>query len=264
MEAILGSWRIEVRRIPPTQQELARMYDRAAAHWHRSMRRLGYGRAYVALLAELERAGELGRVARGEVLDCGVGTGAFSLALAGAGVRPVRLHGVDIAPRMLEEARRVLGAAGLEVALRHHDLRDLPFGDDRFAMVMCAHALEHLPDPGAGLREMVRVLRPGAPLVLVATRRGPLGTCLRLRWRNACLDPAALEEAARGAGLESVRLLPLRAGPPWCGGSSIALVGRKADHSTRSAVEGSSAAARRAGSHAAAVATTSRNATTAP
>jgi demethylmenaquinone methyltransferase/2-methoxy-6-polyprenyl-1,4-benzoquinol methylase len=229
MEATIGSWRIEVQRIPLSQPELVGMYDRAATHWHRSVHRLGYGRAYAALLASLEREGELDGIATGEVLDCGIGTGALSLALAEAGPRPARLHGIDTAPRMLEEARRNLRRAGLDAGLQLRDVRDLPFDDGRFAMVMCAHTLEHLPDPEAGLREMLRVLRPGALLLLIATRRGVVGACMHLRWRNACLRPSALERMATGVGLAEVRILPLDGAPRGCGGSSLVLLGRKPD-----------------------------------
>jgi demethylmenaquinone methyltransferase/2-methoxy-6-polyprenyl-1,4-benzoquinol methylase len=232
MEATIGSWRIEVQRIPLTQPELVGMYDRAATRWHRSVRRLGYGRAYATLLAKLGRGGELDGIATGEVLDCGIGTGALSLALAEAGLRPARLHGIDTAPRMLEEARRVLQGAGLNAGLQRRDMRELPFDDGRFALVMCAHALEHLPDPEAGLQEMFRVLRPGALLLLIATRRGVLGACVHLRWRNACLRPSAMERMAAGVGLTRVRVFPLDGAPRGCGGSSLVLVGRKPDGRT--------------------------------
>jgi demethylmenaquinone methyltransferase/2-methoxy-6-polyprenyl-1,4-benzoquinol methylase len=231
MEATIGSWRVTVQRIPLTKQELVGMYDRAAAHWHDSVRRLGYGRAYARLLADLGRGGELEGVSGGQVLDCGIGTGAFSVALADAGVRPARVYGIDLAPRMLEEARRVLDVAGVNAVLQRHDLRELPFEADRFSMAMCAHALEHLPDPEAGLREMVRILRPGAPLVVVATRRGVLGACLHLRWRNACFSAPALEAMAARVGLTEVRVFPLSAEPSWCRSSSLVLVGRKSARS---------------------------------
>ncbi len=37
------------------------------------------------------------------------------------------------------------------------DLRDLPFEDDRFDLVLCTEVLEHLPEPREALRELARV-----------------------------------------------------------------------------------------------------------
>jgi len=37
------------------------------------------------------------------------------------------------------------------------DLREMPYGDDSFDLVMCLEVLEHLPDPHSGLRELRRV-----------------------------------------------------------------------------------------------------------
>jgi ubiquinone/menaquinone biosynthesis C-methylase UbiE len=37
------------------------------------------------------------------------------------------------------------------------DLREMPYGDDRFDLVMCLEVLEHLPDPHKGLCELRRV-----------------------------------------------------------------------------------------------------------
>lgn len=41
------------------------------------------------------------------------------------------------------------------------DIADLPFADDEFEFVYCAHVLEHVPDPIAACRELMRVGRRG-------------------------------------------------------------------------------------------------------
>ena len=41
------------------------------------------------------------------------------------------------------------------------DVHDLPVADGTFDSVVSSHVIEHLVDPVAALREMVRVLRPG-------------------------------------------------------------------------------------------------------
>jgi 2-polyprenyl-3-methyl-5-hydroxy-6-metoxy-1,4-benzoquinol methylase len=52
-----------------------------------------------------------------------------------------------------EPRRKVEGGVLLNVG----DLREMPYGDDSFDLVMCLEVLEHLPDPHRGLRELRRV-----------------------------------------------------------------------------------------------------------
>ena len=45
------------------------------------------------------------------------------------------------------------------------DLQNIPFSDETFDIVICNHMLEHVDDPVAALRELRRVLKPGAKLI---------------------------------------------------------------------------------------------------
>ena len=148
-----GSWQLSVQRLAFSSPEITRLYDRAAPRWGRTLDRLGYPGAYETLLRRVlseEAPGVTGAQLR--VMDCGVGTGALSCALARVLPAPFKLDAIDISPRMLERASSSLRDTALEVSLRHGDVRKLPYGDGVFDLVMIAHVLEHLVDPSVALR----------------------------------------------------------------------------------------------------------------
>jgi ubiquinone/menaquinone biosynthesis C-methylase UbiE len=230
MDLAIGTWHISIRRFPLSDAELAAMYDDAARAWTTKLTHGGYAQAYADLFARLPVSERLDYLQDGgRVLDCGIGSGALSLALTESVGTQLRLDGVDIAPRMLREASEALRQAGVQAQMHHHDARDdLPFADATFDLVMSAHLLEHLADPRAALGEMARVLRPGAPLVAVVTGRGVRDNLLRLKWRYSSIRPARLAHWIEEAGLTEVRTYEVvgRAGaaPHWLG---IACVGLK-------------------------------------
>ncbi len=223
-----GSWRLSLQRRALSATQLSRYYDGAAPGWSRTLDRLGFPTAYETLLRRLlneEAPGVTGAPFR--VLDCGVGTGALSCALARVSPVPFELDGIDISARMLERAGSRLRDAGLAATLRQGDVRALPFDDGVFDLVMSAHVLEHLVDPSVALREMVRVLKPGGLLVACLTRRSALGMVVHLKWRTHRVTPAQAEAWLRDAGLEDARCLSFD-DRGLCRQLSVACVGRKA------------------------------------
>jgi predicted SAM-dependent methyltransferase len=47
------------------------------------------------------------------------------------------------------------------LAMVKMDLTDIQYPDNSFDVILCSHVLEHIPDDGAAMREMYRVLKPG-------------------------------------------------------------------------------------------------------
>jgi ubiquinone/menaquinone biosynthesis C-methylase UbiE len=102
-----------------------------------------------------------------DVLDVGCGTGSLSALLAEAGHR---VTGVDLSPRMLQQARAKLDAAGLRGRFLVGDAAAPPTGDEQFDVLLSRHLVWTLPDPQAALRVWVSRLRPGGALILAEGR----------------------------------------------------------------------------------------------
>ena len=110
-------------------------------------------------LARYEWAGGLAPGRR--VLDAGCGTGYGAEMLAAAGAASVM--GVDSAAAVVEAAR---ARAGGRLAFERADVARLPCDDGSFDLVTCFEVIEHVPDPGAVLGELRRVLAPGGVLAI--------------------------------------------------------------------------------------------------
>ena len=97
-------------------------------------------------------------------LDVGCGPGSISVGLAQA-IAPGELRGIDVAPSQVEEAARAAAERGLNNAeFSVADAAALPFEDGRFDIVHCSDTLAFIPDVGAALNEIKRVLKPGGVL----------------------------------------------------------------------------------------------------
>lgn len=228
MQVQILTWQLSVKRVRPTTEELVAKYNVIAHQWQQRIQRLGYDQVYARLFASLydDLHNNFARHSTISVLDCGVGSGALSAALYKSGHDKLTLQGVDTSPAMASAARKHLAQQGVPMRIQVQDLRSLPYDDNAFGMVMAAHTIEHLPQPQVGIREMVRVLRPGAPLLIVTTRPDLLGALINLQWGLTCLEETVLVKALVSAGLHDVQPVPF-GGPLWCRYMSYALIGWK-------------------------------------
>jgi len=101
------------------------------------------------------------------VLDVACGGGIVVCAFA-PHVRSAT--GIDMTPAMLEQARTLAADKGLSnVTWRQGDVTSLPYDDATFSIVVTRYSFHHFLDPGAALREMIRVCAPGGHIVVIDT-----------------------------------------------------------------------------------------------
>jgi SAM-dependent methyltransferase len=74
--------------------------------------------------------------------------------------------GVDLAPALIEAARKNAAAQGLQVRFQTGDAEALPYQDASFDVVCSAIGTQFAPDHRAVARELGRVCRPGGRLGL--------------------------------------------------------------------------------------------------
>ena len=117
-------------------------------------------------LGTLERRKD-GRPPR--ILEVGIGTGAnlpWIRRETPAGL-DAEVWGVDLSEGMIAECRRRVAKARTTLSLVMADAHSLPFPNGCFDRVIDVGGIGGYADPGKALREMVRVARPGSPVVVV-------------------------------------------------------------------------------------------------
>jgi ubiquinone/menaquinone biosynthesis C-methylase UbiE len=100
------------------------------------------------------------------VLEVGCGPGTDVLEMAEVVGTAGRLAGLDASEAMIAEARRRAGERQIPVTFEVGDVHALPFPDETFDVCRASRLLEHLPDAGQALSEMVRVTRKGGRVVV--------------------------------------------------------------------------------------------------
>jgi SAM-dependent methyltransferase len=167
------------------RRPIRRQFDRLAPRWE-SIRGPDF-------LAPLEAALDRLPVPPERVLDVGTGTGAAA-RLAGSRYPQADVVGVDVAERMVDEARRLTDSP--RVTYRVADAERLPFDDGAFDLVTLNNMI-----PFFG--ELARVVAPDGHLVVAFT--GGAGTPIyvppeRLRHELGSRGFAEFAEVSAGRG----------------------------------------------------------------
>jgi len=100
----------------------------------------------------------------GKVLDVACGTGDMVVELLRTRhAASLQVTGVDLSEEMLAIAKRKAPQAEYRLA----DAEHLPFGDASFDAVICAFGVRNFVHLEQGLKEMVRVLKPGGRMAIL-------------------------------------------------------------------------------------------------
>lgn len=124
-------------------------------------------------------------------LDVGCGPGALTHVLA-TGLGPAHVAAADPSDSFVAAcSERVPGAD-----VRRAVAAELPWIDATFDLVVSQLVLNFLPDPGAGVAEMMRVVRPGGTVAACTWDYADGMTMLRTFWDAARdVDPDSPDEA---------------------------------------------------------------------
>lgn len=114
------------------------------------------------------QAAHVAQVGAGDlVLDVATGTGDLAFELAKRVAPSGEVIAVDVAPGMLDIARRKSKLRGVPVSFDTADALGLPFPDGKFAAVTCGFGLRNFEDRAGALSEMERVLRSSGWVVIL-------------------------------------------------------------------------------------------------
>jgi len=96
------------------------------------------------------------------VLEIGTGPGFFAILLCELGYN---VTAVDLAPAMLDEAKRNAGALAESICFLQMDAEALAFADESFDAIVSRNLTWNLPHPGRAYAEWARALKPDGLLL---------------------------------------------------------------------------------------------------
>ncbi len=117
------------------------------------------------------------------VLDAGSGTGIMTLGFQAAGYQSKKTIALDLSFNLLEvsreEFRKDQEANAENIAPVQGNILEMPFADNTFDLVLTCGVLEYVP-LDEGIKEMARVLKKGAKLVLIPVKSSLVGAFLEI------------------------------------------------------------------------------------
>jgi len=161
------------------------MFDRIARHYDFLNHALSLG---IDVQWRKKAVAKLRDFPQGRFLDVATGTGDMAFLLAKR-YPEASVHGVDIAEKMLDIARKKLQRKGYDkrVTFASGDSENLAYESNSFDAVTVAFGVRNFEDLQKGLTEMYRVVQPGGMAVILEfskPRSFPFKQLFGLYFRN--------------------------------------------------------------------------------
>jgi demethylmenaquinone methyltransferase / 2-methoxy-6-polyprenyl-1,4-benzoquinol methylase len=146
------------------QEQVAEMFDHIAGRYDLLNSLLSFGihkgwrKKCVRLLAEKKPQ---------RILDVATGTGDFAIACAK--LKPAGITGIDISEGMLKVGREKISRSGLSalISLKHGNAETFDAADASFDAITVGFGVRNFQDLEKGLRNLLRLLKPGGTLVVL-------------------------------------------------------------------------------------------------
>ena len=147
------------------KEQVSEMFDRIAGRYDFMNRFLSAG---TDISWRRKAISQFKKDAPKTILDVATGTGDMAIMAAKA-LKPEKIVGIDISPKMLEIGRKKVEKEGLgtKIELLGGDGETINFPDNSFDGVMVAFGVRNFENLEKGLKEILRVLKPGAQLVVL-------------------------------------------------------------------------------------------------
>lgn len=118
------------------------------------------------------------------IIDVCCGTGQLSMEIAGTLGSLGKVTGLDFSENMLEKARESINTSPYQsmITLMQGDAMQLPFPDNTFDGATVGWGLRNLPNLEQGVREMLRVVKPGSMVVSLDMAKPTLPLFKQLYW----------------------------------------------------------------------------------
>lgn len=157
-------------------------YDRIADVHNIALRVNGYRKSVEKFLRSLD----LNIDENSYVLDAGSGTGIVTLGFQSAGFRPKKTVAVDLSFNSLEVAREQFQkdkkTDAENVCVTQGNILALPFAEETFDLILTCGVLEYV-SLEKGFRELARVAKTGAKLVLIPVKPSLVGSVLEILYK---------------------------------------------------------------------------------